>query len=120
MDVQDVVTESLSSLQQVVGEDWNRVSGFAEKQMKMLATQAAWIAESRVLGSLREDDELFAFFTAQLERMTLNFARALAGLTLLTVEKAWNLVAGMLWKQINFALGAAGLGPLPVPEAPGV
>ena len=118
MDVQDVVTESISSLQQVIGDDCNRVSGFAEKQMKMLATQTAWIAESRVLGSLRDDDELFEFFTAQLERMTLNFVRSLASLTLLTVEKAWNLVAGVLWKHVNLALGAAGLGTLPVPEAP--
>lgn len=120
MNVQEVVGESISSLQGVLGDDWGKVSSFAEKQMKMLATQAAWIAESRTLGSLRNDDELFEFFTAQLERMTLNFVRSLAALTLLTVEEAWNAIVGVVWKHVNLALGAAGLGQLPVPEAPGV
>src|SRR5690554_1325690 len=118
MDVEQVVGETVASLREVVGSDWNAVAGFADKQAKLLATQAAWIAESRVLGALREDYELFEFFSKQLERMTLDFARSLSSLTLLTVEKAWNLVAGVLWKHVNLALGGAGLGPLPMPQAP--
>lgn len=115
-----VIAEGVEALQGAIAEDWARVSAYAEQQLRMLATQAAWITQSRTLGSLRTDDLQFGFFTEQLERMTLNFVRSLAALTLLTVERAWNAVVGVIWKHINIALGAAGLGPLAVPPAPGV
>lgn len=97
---------------------WKKVSSFATRQARGLSAQAALIARERTIGSLRHDDQLYEFFVGNLREMTENFARTLAALTLLTIERAWNAVAGLLWGAINGALEGAGLGVLALPKVP--
>jgi hypothetical protein len=49
---------------------------------------------------------------------TENMARAVAMLTALTVEKAWNAVAGALWGGLRTILTDAGIPASLIPDAP--
>ena len=82
---------------------------------KMLAQQGALIAQSRLAGTLSEDDDLFDFFVQQLKDLTPNFARSVAPMTLLTIEQAWNALVGVVWGTVNKALSAGRLAGLPLP-----
>jgi hypothetical protein len=119
IDVPKLVDDVLDALRGELGEGFASIADFAEKQSKMLAQQAAFITEARLNGSLKDDDELFDFFVDQLKEMSGNFARAVAQLTVLTIERAWNAVVDAVWGAINGAIGAAGFPALPIPRAPG-
>lgn len=93
-------------------------SAFIEKQSRGLAVQAAMITDARLAKKIDKDD--FEFFTIQLRTLTENFARSVASLTIITLQKAWNAIVGVLWGAINQALSGAGLGALPIPRAPKV
>jgi hypothetical protein len=40
-----------------------------------------------------------------LEDMALNFAKTLRGLLMVTIEKVWNAIVGVLWGAISTATG---------------
>ncbi|MFN4211289.1 MAG: hypothetical protein ACK4G5_12040 [Devosia sp.] len=111
---QDVI----DTLRGVLLGEWSKISSFATTQVKMLAIQGQLIANARVTGELREEDDLFKLFVDQLRSMTQNFARTLAAKTVLTLEKAWNAVAKVLWEAVNTVLAGAGLATLKLPGAP--
>lgn len=114
-DTGKVVDDIISALKGAVGKGWTAISGFAETQAKMMANQAAMIAQSRISGSLKDDDEMFEFFTDQLKDHATNFARSVATLTLLTIEQAWNAVVKVVWGAINGALSSVRLAGIPLP-----
>ena len=114
-DTGKVVEDIISALKGAVGDGWSAISGFAEKQAKMLANQAAMIAQSRITGSLKDDDDMFEFFTDQLKDHATNFARSVATLTLLTIEQAWNAMVKVVWGAINGALASAKIAGIPLP-----
>ncbi len=115
IDVGKLVEDIMNALKGAVGDGWSKIAGFAEKQSKMLANQAAMITQSRIDGSLKDDDDLFEFFVDQLKEMTENFARSVATLTLLTIEEAWNAVVHVIWGTINSALSSARMAGIPIP-----
>ena len=115
IDVQTFVSDILGALRGALSEGWSKISAFAEKQAKMLAQQGALIAQSRLAGTLAEDDDLFDFFVQQLKDLTTNFARSVATMTLLTIEQAWNALVGVVWGTVNKALSAGRLAGLPLP-----
>jgi hypothetical protein len=41
-----------------------------------------------------------------------NFAKTLRGLLMVTIEKVWNAIVGVIWKAIETATGIA----LPIPD----
>jgi len=118
IDVSELLGGVLEALRGELGDGYAAIAAFSERQGKMLATQAALITESRAVGTLRDDDELFGFFVEQLAEMTRNFVRAVAQLTVLTIERAWNAVVSVVWGVLNGALSAAGFVALPIPSAP--
>jgi hypothetical protein len=118
VDIAQTANELIDAIRSQVTEGWDTISTFATTQSKMLATQSAWITESRINGSLKDDDDLFDFFVAQLKDSVESLARSVAALTILTLEKTWNAIVGVLWGAINTALHGAGLGFLPLPPVP--
>jgi hypothetical protein len=118
IDTSQLVTDILAALRGEITQGWGKIRAFAEKQSKALATQASFITRSRVKGSLKDDDALFRFFVDQLKEMAANFARSVAAMTIVTLEKAWNAIVGVVWGAINQALTGAGLGKLAVPRPP--
>ncbi len=110
---QDIV----DALNGILQDDVARYVDFAERQSAGLAKQAAWIAEATIAGEIDADDR--QWFLENLEKMTENFARVVVGLTLLTIEKAWNAIVDVLWGAVNSALKAASVPiKIPVPAAP--
>ncbi len=120
IDTSQLTTDILAALRGEIASGWGRIRAFSEKQAKALATQAAFITQSRVAGSLREDEGLFRFFVDQLKEMAANFARSVAAMTIVTLDRAWNAIVGVVWGAVNQVLTGAGLGRLPVPRAPKV
>ncbi len=57
-------------------------------------------------------EETREFFLGSLEDMVLNFAKTLRGLLMVTIEKVWNAVVGVIWKSFEAATGIA----LPIAE----
>lgn len=115
-----LLAEIVEVVKGIVDEDWPQISSFAEKQGKLVANQATMIATSRTTGSLRNDEESFEFFMKHLEDMTRNLTQSIASLSIVTLEKAWNAVVGVIWGAINGALDGFGLAAVPIPVAPSV
>ncbi len=70
------------------------MEGFSKTQTTAMATQAGWIASGTLSGSLTPD--LRDYFLNNLKTLAQNFANTLVGLLVITVEKIWNAVVGVL------------------------
>ena len=112
IDVDQLIADIKAAASQIINQDVTVLRGFSERQVKALALQADLIAEGVISGDI--DDDLRDFFLDSLEDMAMNFAKTLRGLLMVTIEKVWNAVVGVLWGAIE---GATGL-PLSAP-APG-
>jgi hypothetical protein len=118
MNHQQILSDMVAVLRGELGNGYSTISGFVENQGKLLAKQAEDIAKSRAGGSLKDDDELFHFFLEGLETNAKNMTRAIVMLSALTIEKAWNAVAGVLWGGIRTILSGAGVPDEFLPETP--
>jgi hypothetical protein len=70
-----------------------------------MAEQTAFIAEATARGEFAGQSELRDHFLNTLAKMAENFARVIAGLVLITVEKIWNAIVGLLWDTLDDATG---------------
>jgi hypothetical protein len=95
-DIKDAATN-------VINQDVTVLRGFSERQLKALAKQTDLIAEGIISGDI--DEDLRDFFLDSLEDMALNFAKTLRGLLMITIEKVWNAIVGVLWNAIGSATG---------------
>ena len=118
MNVQDVVTQILAALQDELGAGFTQVRTFAQAQSERLARLAITIGEERMHGVLKTNNQMFERFLRRLEEETRAFARQLAVLTILTLEKAWNAVVGVVWGALNALIAQTGL-PVALPQPPG-
>ena len=118
MDHQQILGDIVAALKGELGEGYSTIKSFVESQGKLLAKQAEDIAKSRINGSLANDDELFQFFLEGLETNARNMAKSLVMLSVLTIEKAWNAVAGVLWGGIRTILSGAGVPGNLLPQTP--
>lgn len=116
INIDELAAAIVAALRGELTDGWTSVSTFAGKQARRLATQAALMTEGRITHQI--DDELLDFFEDQLKEITINFARAMAMRTIITLQRAWNAIVGVVWDTVNGALGAARFGTLPVPAAP--
>jgi hypothetical protein len=103
IDVNQLMEDMKNAASQVINQDVAVLRGFSERQLKALAKQAELIAKGVVSGDI--DDDLRDFFLDSLEDMALNFAKTLRGLLMVTIEKVWNAVVGVLWGAISAATG---------------
>jgi hypothetical protein len=108
IDVNQLVTDIKAAATQVIDQDVTELRGFSDRQVKALALQAELIAKGVISGDI--DEDLRDFFLDSLEDMALNFAKTLRGLLMVTIEKVWNAVVGVLWGAIQSATGI-GLAP---------
>lgn len=114
LDLDTLVADIKAAASGILKADVATFRGFSERQVKAIAQQAKLIAAGIATGQITEETR--DFFLDSLEDMALNFAKTLRGLVLVTVEKVWNAVVGVLWKAISTATGIA----IPVPtKSPG-
>lgn len=99
-----------SAVSQVLNKDITTLRGFSERQVKAIAQQAAFVEAGILDGGIT--DETRDFFLDSLEDMALNFVKTLRGLMMVTIEKVWNAVIGVIWKAIESATGIV----LPTPD----
>lgn len=116
INIDQVAADIVEALRGELTQVFNSTASFARSQARHLAAQAALIAEGRITGEI--DDSLLRFFDTQLRVMARNFARAMAMRALITLQRAWNAIVGVVWGALNGALGSAGLGALPIPASP--
>lgn len=103
IDIEQLITDMKGAVSQVINQDVTVLRGFSERQLKALAKQGELIAAGVVSGDI--DEDLRDFFLDSLEDMALNFAKTLRGLLMVTIEKVWNAIIGVLWKAISSATG---------------
>ena len=120
MDHAEMLKDIVAALRGELGAGYLTISNLVETQGRLLAKQAQNIAESRLQGSLRDDDELFEFFLEGLQTNAANLSRSVVMLSALTIEKAWNAIAGILWDGIRTALSGAGVPDNMLPKTPPV
>ena len=110
INVSDLVNDIKTAATQILEKDITSLRGFSERQVKAIAQQAELVATGIATGEIT--DETRDFFLDSLEDMALNFAKTLRGLLLVTIEKVWNAIVGVIWKAISSATGIA----LPTPS----
>jgi hypothetical protein len=110
IDIEKLINDIKDAASQVINQDVTTLRGFSERQLKALAKQAELIATGFVSGDI--DEDLRDFFLDSLEDMALNFAKTLRGLLMVTIEKVWNAIVGVLWSAIGSATGISIVSPL--------
>lgn len=118
MSQEQILNGIVTALKGELGPGYASIKGFVESQAKLLAKQAEHIATARINGSLAHDDELFHFFLDNLRQNAENMTKAIVMQSALTIEKAWNAVAGVLWGSIRTALSGAGVPANLLPTQP--
>lgn len=113
IDVDELASDILQALRVILAEDVPKLAELGVERSRRLAQMADMIAGQWNAGRLTEEDR--DWFLDDLARLAADFARTIALKTLLTVERAWNAVAGALWSALRAAVGVAGL---PIPAMP--
>ena len=110
IDVAQLVEDIKDAASQVLNRDVTTLRGFSERQVKAIAQQTAFVEAGILTGEITEETR--DFFLDSLEDMALNFVKTLRGILMVTIEKVWNAIVGVIWKAIETATGIA----LPKPE----
>ena len=103
IDINQLIQDMKEGASQIIDRDVTVVVGFSERQLKALAKQTELIIKGVVNGDI--DEDLQDFFLDSLKEMTLNFAKTLQGLLMVTIEEVWNALVGILWGAISTATG---------------
>jgi len=103
INVAELMEDIKSAATEVLNKDVSTLRGFSERQIKAMAQQTALLAKGVASGEITEDTR--EFFLDSLEDMALNFAKTLRGLLMVTIEKVWNAVVGVIWKSIEAVTG---------------
>lgn len=103
IDIKELAKEITQAASDVIDKDIKDLRGFSKHQVTALAHQADLIAKGVEKGDI--DKNLRDYFLDSLEDMALNFVKTLRGLLVVTIEKVWNAVVGVLWKAIENVTG---------------
>ncbi len=104
-----LINDIKDAASQVLKKDVTTLRGFSERQIKAIAQQTEMVAQGIASGMITEETQ--DFFLDSLEAMALNFVKTLRGLLVVTIEKVWNAIVGVLWKGLEAATGII----LPIP-----
>ena len=104
----DIVASVIGAVKPIIAKDGAVIDTFAKKQLQMMADQAVMIAEGIEAGEFEGPrKKLLDHHLKMLETVGRNFVAVLAGLTAITIEKAWNAVVDVVWGAIDKAVGIA-------------
>jgi hypothetical protein len=103
IDVEKLVSEIKNAASNVLKTDVSAIRGFSERQVKAIAMQTQLVAAGIASGEITEETR--DYFLNSLEDMALSFVKTLRGLLMVTVEKVWNAVVGVIWNAISKVTG---------------
>lgn len=109
IEIEKLVADMKNAASGILKADVSTFRGFSERQLEAIAQQANFVAIGIATGQITKETE--QFFLDSLEDMTLSFVKTLRGLLLVTIEKVWNAIVGVLWDAISKAANIV----LPVP-----
>lgn len=109
INLDQLVSDMKTAASGILNADVSTFRGFSERQLKAIAQQAELVATGIATKQITQETE--QFFLDNLEDMVLSFAKTLRGLLIVTIEKVWNAIVGVLWNAISKAAGVV----LPVP-----
>jgi hypothetical protein len=87
----------------VLGDDLNRMRGFARAQLDALAQQALYIGAGVADGTI--DEPMQGYFLDALREMTRSFVNTLIGLAEIAVERLYNALLDVLWQALGAIAG---------------
>ena len=99
IDLDQLIADMKTSATAILGKDVSTIRGFSERQLEAIAKQAEFVTVGIVTKQITPETQ--DFFLDSLEDMVLSFVKTLRGLVLVTVEKVWNAVVGVIWKAIS-------------------
>lgn len=103
IDLDQLVSDIKSAASAVLMADVATFRGFSERQLMAIAQQTEFVATGIATGQITEETR--EFFLGSLEDMALSFAKTLRGLLMVTIEKVWNAIVGVIWNAISKATG---------------
>lgn len=103
--VEEIIGDIKAVISGIANKDFPAISDFAQRQMRALAEQTVAIAEATAMGEFKDNPKLRDHFLDTLANMTKNFAKVVAGLIAITVEKIWNGLVNLLWNTLDKATG---------------
>lgn len=103
IDLGQLVKDMQDAATGVLQKDVATVQGFSKRQLDAIALQGHVVATGIATGNI--SGELQQFFLDGLKDMVRSFVRTLHGLLMVTIEKVWNAVVGVLWNAISKATG---------------
>lgn len=103
IDIEQLIAEIKNTASGILNKDVETVRGFSARQLNGMANQTALIALGISTGQIT--DATRDFFLDQLVELARNFANTLVGLLIVTVERLWNAIVGVIWKAISRATG---------------
>ena len=103
LDMDILVSEMKSAASLILTKDVATLKGFSERQIKNIAAQAVFVEEGIITGEITAATR--DFFLDSLKDLVRNFIRTLQGLVIVTIEKLWNAIVGVIWKAIETATG---------------
>ncbi len=109
LDLDQLVTDMQTAATGVLQTDVTTLRGFTQQQLRAIAQQAELVSTGILTKQITPATQ--EFFLDGLEDMALSFAKTLRGLLMVTIEKVWNAIVGVLWSAISKATSLV----LPVP-----
>lgn len=103
IDVPQLMIDIKGAVSDVLEMDVATLRGFSERQVEALARQTKLVAQGIASGEITEATR--EFFLDGIEDMALSFVKTLRGLVMVTVEKVWNAVVGVIWSAVSKAAG---------------
>jgi hypothetical protein len=105
IDIDQLIADIKDTASSILNKDVETVRGFSSRQVNGIANQTALIALGISTGQITEATR--DFFLDQLVELTRNFVNTLVGLLIVTVERLWNAIVGVIWNTISKATGIA-------------
>ncbi|WP_172328044.1 hypothetical protein [Mangrovicoccus sp. HB161399] len=116
-DPESVTAEIAGTLRVQAGADFQRIRQIVGTHAASIAAQAELLVQSRIESAAAGTGSVLdEFFADQLKVQVRHLAQTVAAMTVLTLEKAWNAMVGIVWTAMNAALSGAGLPGLPIPH----
>jgi len=103
----EIIAAVKATISGVINKDFPAIGAFAEGQLKAMAQQTVLIGEATAQGEFKGNDHLRDHFLNQLAKMAENFARVIAALVVIAIEKIWNALVDLLWDTLDGAAGFA-------------
>jgi hypothetical protein len=95
------------------GQDIASIQGFARDQLLRIEKLSIQLAEMIAQGEFKDDPDGQREFLGILQDLITNFTKTLRGLAVITVEKVWNAIVGVVWNALDAATGLALPRPIP-------